>query len=263
MERAGELKEKIKSSSRKIPYASIVGVILAILGVVITAAAQSTVFEPLPTYFPDYKWATIRFFIQILLIIASIVNVIALITAFFATKYYSAPNFCASCIKCCRSCTSNVVQTLVVLLSFLVLVLTVVLFCFSAMLRMLQEAFTQACANVDNEGNGVCLNLAIYGGANVNCGNDFTSFCTYWKSDLNINSLLAGASFLLLSTMFLMSCAVSNWMRYRHNISVGIIENAKLEKGANDAQGLRDPSSNNFNANPEKDQNNEDQTSSY
>ena len=249
-----ELRKKIISQSHRVPVLSIIGFVVAVLGIIIAAAAYATVFDPLGTYFPNYNWATVKFFLQLLLIVVSIVQVLGVITAFFATKYYDTPRMCGNCLKSCRKCTGNLTQTIVVILAFLALVLTVVLFCFASLLRAGQFALSNACENISNNGNSnsVCLTLATFGGKNIHCGQEFTDFCEYWTSDVNINSLLAGASFLLLSNFILIACSVANYMRYKHNIVADVVKEALKTKGS-DTDGLRAPDQKQPEPEPEQD----------
>lgn len=236
-----EIKKKIQTRARQIPIASIIGFVLAVLGIVICGAAYGSVFQSLGDYFPGYNWGTYRFFLEFLLIVVSIVQILSVVTAFFATKYYSTPTFCGTCVNGCRRCTGNISQTLVVGGAFVVLILTVVLFCFSSLIKAAQYALDNACVNTTNTGNekDVCIRLQVFGGTNVHCGQEFDDFCAYWSADVAVNSLLAGASFLLLSNFILIACSVANFMRYRHNIVDDVIKEALAEKG-HDSAGLRE-----------------------
>jgi len=236
---SSETKKKLQTRARKIPIWSLLGFAVAVLGIIIAGAAYGTVFDNLGKYFPSFNWGAFRFFLELLLILVSVVQVVAVITAFFATKYYSPPAFCGACLTTCRRCTGNLSQGIIVTCSFVVLVLTVVLFCFASLLRAAQYVLEYSCGNVENTGNpnNTCLGLEAFGGNNVPCGQDFTDFCSYWTNKVTINSLLAGASFLLLANFILISCAVANFMRYRYNIVDEEIKEALAEKG-NDTAGL-------------------------
>jgi len=235
-----EIQKKIQSGARRVPIFSLIGFVIGILGIIIAGAAYGTVFDSLGQYFPAFNWGAYRFILELLLILVSIVQVLSVVTAFFATKYYSTPTFCGGCVNNCRRCTGNLSQTVVVSGSFLVLVLTVVLFCFASLIKAAQFAMSNACDTVTNTGNAkdTCLKLDTFGGVNVMCGQAFTDFCAYWTSDITVNSLLAGASFLLLSNFILIACAVANFMRYKHNIVDDLVTEALKEKGQ-DTAGLK------------------------
>jgi hypothetical protein len=86
---------------------------------------------------------------------------------------------------------------------------------------------------------GIRFPFLSFLGRDIKCSDDYTEFCDFWQSDILVNSLLAGASFLLLANFILIACAVANFMRYRYNIASDVIEVAKKEQ-ATDGQGLRE-----------------------
>jgi len=125
-------------------------------------------------------------------------------------------------VSTARHAAATVARAILTILSVIFLFWCVLIFAFSMVVKAGREGFETTCYNgvINNTGNSgdVCVPLSLFGGNDVFC-NGFNQFCDDWEHQMQIDTFIVGACFLIAaSTLYLMT-QVANYMRVRHNIT--------------------------------------------